>query len=480
MESATGWSTGEFRRKGALVLQALERFVGESVRGDVPVVTVEPIQALTESMKLEGLLQEGFTTDEDFMAFLQTFLDGATRLHHPGFVAHQIALPHYASALADLISGILNNGMSVFEMGPTAGALEVTVIDWMLEKVGWQPTGRNGARLPASGGLPGGGVLTHGGSLANFTALLAARAAVAPEAWQEGTPGDLVVLAPATAHYSMARGVATMGLGTDALVEVPSDETGRILPDDLPAALASVIESGKRVMALCANACATATGLYDPLQEVGAFCRDHGIWFHVDGAHGASALLHPQERRRMAGVALADSLTWDAHKLLQTSALCAAVLFRDGRHLLGTFQQNAAYVLDGTREIGHDFIGHQFECTKSPLGLKLFLVLAMAGEEALEKNVGVLWERTRQIHDQIAARPGFHVLCTPESNILCFRHAGDDEEQSRVRQELMKKGDFLLSQADVAGKRWLRMTVMNPLTDEATIRSLLDRIEALA
>ncbi len=480
MESATGWSTEDFKRKGALVLEALSRFVEESVRGDLPVVTVKPIREASEAMNLEGLLQEGFTGDEDFTAFLQTFLNGATRLHHPAFVAHQIALPHYASALADLISGILNNGMSVYEMGPTAGAIEVEVIDWMLGKVGWQPTGRNTARTPAGGSLPGGGVLTHGGSLANFTALLAARAAVAPKAWQEGTPNDLVLLAPATAHYSMARSVAAMGLGTEALMEVPSDHAGRILPDTLPATLASVTEAGKRVMALCANACATATGLYDPLQEVGNFCRDHGIWFHVDGAHGASALLHPRERSRLEGVALADSLVWDAHKLLETSALCAAVLFRDGRRLLGTFQQNAAYVLDGTREVGHDFIGHQFECTKSPLGLKLFLVLAMAGEEALGSNVGALSERTREIHDQIAARPGFQVLCAPESNILCFRYGEEDGQQSRIRQEFLRKGDFLLSQADVDGKRWLRMTIMNPLTDPETIRRLLDRIEAMA
>jgi len=477
MESATGWSTDEFKGRGALVLEALGRFVEESVRGEVPVVTLKPIRAFAESMGLEDLLEEGLTTDEGFKAFLQAFLDGATRLHHPAYVAHQIALPHYASALADLISGILNNGMSVYEMGPTAGAIEVAVIDWMLGKVGWQPTGRNGTRLPAPGAFPGGGVLTHGGSLANLTALLAARAAVAPEAWQQGASGDLVVLAPATAHYSMARAVATMGMGTDALVEVPADEVGRVLPDALPATLASTDGEGKRVMALCANACATATGLYDPLQEVGAFCRDHGIWFHVDGAHGASALLHPEEKRRLAGVALADSLVWDAHKLLQTSALCAAVLFRDGRRLLGTFQQNAAYVLEGSREIGHDFIGHQFECTKSPLGLKLFLVLATAGEEELGKNVGVLWERTRRIHDQIVARPGFQVLCPPESNILCFRHGGDDREQSRVRQELMAEGEFLLTQADMGGKRWLRMTIMNPRTDDDTIRRLLDRIE---
>jgi L-2,4-diaminobutyrate decarboxylase len=303
---------------------------------------------------------------------------------------------------------------------------------------------------------------------------------LAPEVWEEGGGQELVVLAPDTAHYSLARATATMGLGTNSLVEAPSDGLGRILPEKLPAAYRDITASGKRVMAVCANACATATGLYDPLQEVGDFCREHELWFHVDGAHGASALLHPEESSRLAGVAMADSLVWDAHKLLQSSALCAAVLFRDGKRLLGTFQQNAAYVTEGAREIGHDFIGHQFECTKSPLGLKLFLVAAMVGEEGLASNVGALWESTRQIHDQIAARPGFELLCAPESNILCFRYLDDDLLQTNIRQQLMREGDFLLSQADVDDRRWLRLTIMNPLTDEATIHRLLDRIEEVA
>jgi len=72
------------------------------------------------------------------------------------------------------------------------------------------------------------------------------------------------------------------------------------------------------------------------------------------------------------------------------------------------------------------------------------------------------------------------VLCAPESNILCFRYEGDDTLQARIRQLLMKEGDFLLTQADVDDRRWLRLTVMNPLSDEGTIARLLDRIEALA
>ena len=480
MHSPKGWSVEVFRRHGEMVLDLLAGFVGRGGRGEGAVVRVRPVDELARAMNLKRMITEGGVDDDGFRALVEAFLDGATNLHHPGYIAHQVSVPHYASALADLISGAIANGMSVYEMGPTAGTMEIAVVDWMLSKVGWQPTGRNSDHPPAVGRMPGGGALTHGGSLANLTAMLAARAAVDPEAWEHGTTSDLVVVAPACAHYSLSRSVATMGLGTSALIPAPTDRLGRAVMDGLPELLDGLAGEGRRVMAVCANACATATGLYDPIREIGELCRERGLWFHVDGAHGASALLHEPEAERLDGVDLADSLVWDAHKLLQTSALCAAVLVRDGRTLIGAFRQDAVYVTEGEREIGYDFIPQQFECTKAPLGLKLALVLALEGEGGLADNIGTLWENTRAIYTRIAARSGFETLCEPESNILCFRLHGDDALQTRIRKTLMQEGDFLLSQADVAGRRWLRMAVMNPLTDVGTVDRLLDRIEAIA
>ena len=474
------WTTEDFRRRGSVVLELLADFVDRGRARERPVVSVRPVDELARLMDLDRLPAAGGIDDETFRNLIEAFLDNATNVHHPSYAAHQIAVPHYASALADLISGALANGMSVFEMGPAAGAIEISVIDWLLGKIGWEPSGRNRDAQPAGDRVAGGGVLTHGGSLANLTAMLAARAAIAPVAWQDGTPNDLVVVAPECAHYSLSRAVATMGLGASALRGAPVDALGRALPDAYPSFLDRIAGEGKTVMAVCANACATATGLFDPVREIGELCRERGLWYHVDGAHGASALLHPAEAERMDGVELADSVVWDAHKLLQTSALCAAVLVRDGRRLLGAFQQDAVYVTDGAREIGHDFIPHQFECTKAPLGLKLLLVLALTGERGLAETIGALWENTRRFHAQIDARDGFEVLCAPESNILCFRVEGDDALQGRIRTTIMHEGDFLLSQADVGGRRWLRMAVMNPLTDEATVDRLMDRIEEIA
>jgi len=473
------WSTEAFRRQGEMVLKLLADFVDRGHRGEGGVVRVRPVDELARAMDLNGLMTGDTLDDQGLRALIETFLAGATNVHHPSYMAHQISVPHWGSALGDLISGVLANGMSVYEMGPAAGAMEITVIDWMLAKIGWQATGRNGDNLPAAGATPGGGALTHGGSLANLTAMLAARAAAAPEAWERGTPSDLVVVAPACAHYSLSRAVAAMGLGTSALVAAPVDDFGRALPDELGACLDRISDEGRRVMAVGVNACATATGLYDPVREVGEVCRERGLWFHVDGAHGASALLSESEAWRLDGIELADSVVWDAHKLLRTSALCAAVLVRDGRRLPGAFRQDAVYVTEGEREMGVDFIPQQFECTKAPLGLKVMLVLALVGEEGLAENIATLWESTRLIHSAITARDGFETLCEPESNILCFRCGDDGALQTLIRKRIMYEGEFLLSQADVGGRRWLRMAIMNPLTDVATVNRLLDRIEEM-
>ncbi len=473
------WSTEDFHRHGEMVLELLADFVDRGHRGEGRVVRVRPVDELARAMDLVGLITGGAVDDDRLRDLIEGFLAGATNVHHPSYMAHQISVPHYAAALGDLISGVLANGMSVYEMGPAAGTMEITVIDWMLAKVGWQPTGRNGDNPPAAGAMPGGGALTHGGSLANLTAMLAARAAVAPEAWENGTPSDLVVVAPACAHYSLSRAVAAMGLGTSALAAAPADDLGTALPDELGACLDRISDEGRRVMAVGVNACATATGIYDPVREVGEICRERGLWFHVDGAHGASALLSDSEAWRLDGIELADSVVWDAHKLLQTSALCAAVLVRDGRRLPGAFRQDAVYVTEGEREIGVDFIPQQFECTKAPLGLKVILVLALVGEDGLGENIATLWENTRKIHSSITAREGFETLCESESNILCFRCGDDGALQTRIRKRIMHEGEFLLSQADVGGRRWLRMVLMNPLTDVATVDRLLNRIEAI-
>jgi L-2,4-diaminobutyrate decarboxylase len=460
------WDVEEYERTAALAVAAVARHVGRSQAGDGPAVSAPPLAELLEELDLRRLIREGGLGEDGFGPWLEAVLERSTRLHHPGELAHQVATPDVPAALADLIHGAINQPMSIYEMGPAAGAMEAAVIDWMTERVGWE----QGA----------GGVLTHGGSLANLTALLAARAAAAPEAWSDGVDGDLAVLAPPSAHYSVKRSVAMLGLGERAVVPVEVDELERIVPDALEAALEHAAASGRRPMALVAAGCATSTGLHDDLVAVGRFCRERGIWFHVDAAHGASALLSPAHRQLLRGIEQADSVVWDAHKMLRTSSLCAAILVREAHRLDAAFQQRAAYLIyEDAKTAGPDLLGRQVECTKAPLGLKVLLNLAFRGERGLGEYVAEQYEKTRRFWEIISGRSGFECLCRPESNILCFRYGEDDELQVELRERLLAEGRFHLSSTEVNGTRWLRMSVMAPATGERTIEALLDSIEEL-
>ncbi|HEY4421765.1 MAG TPA: pyridoxal-dependent decarboxylase, partial [Pseudonocardia sp.] len=254
-------------------------------------------------------------------------------MHHPAYLAHQDASPDFPAALADFINGVGNNPTAIYEMGAAGTTVEFAVLEWMLEKVGF--------------GADGGGVLTHGGSLSNLTALLAARAAAEPDAWVEGNPADLALLAPPSAHYSLARATGILGLGPKCVVRLAVDDLGRIDVARLPESL----DHGRRLIALVANACATGTGLCDDPRGVGEFCGVHGIRFHVDGAHGASALLSDEHRPLLDGIELADPVIWDAHKMLRTSSLMA-VLTRRHADLDAGLQQEGSYVFYGDQRFG--------------------------------------------------------------------------------------------------------------------------------
>ena len=286
-------------------------------------------------------------------------------------------------------------------------------------------------------------MLTHGGSLANLTALLAARSRIAPDAWERGTPPDLALLVPAESHYSIARAAGILGLGSAAIYPLDVDASGRIIPERIPESLRRVRADGRRPMALVANACSTALGLYDRLRPIGAACREEQVWLHVDGAHGASALISPKHRSLLDGVELADSMSWDAHKLMRTPTLCAAVLLRDARNLDNAFRQEASYLFHDKAQPGVDFIHRTVECTKAALGFRFFAVLAALGEDGLAQYVERQCSLARDAYEWISGLPDFECPSAPESNILCFRlRAADDAAQFAARDALICRGQL--------------------------------------
>lgn len=479
----TAFDAAHFRALAAPLVARLAALLDDA-RRPVPTLPVLPWVEPAEQLARWPLHPAGDdATAADalpaFDALVARALDGATHLHDPGFVGHQVAPVLPLAALCELAATLLNNGSAVYEMGPVSTVMERHVVRWMCDVAG----------LPASAG----GVLTSGGTLATLTALLAARQAKAGfDSWtlgaHDGAP--LALLVSEQAHYCADRAVRIMGWGSDGVIRVPVDADHRMRPDALDAAWRDAVARGRRPIAVVGSACTTATGSFDPLDAIADVCAARGLWFHVDGAHGASFLLDPARRALLRGIERADSVVWDAHKMLLQPALVTGVLFRDERHAASAFAQDASYLLDGDpRDTWWDLASRTFECTKKWMALKLYATLACYGPAMLAEYVS----RTADLAGRFAAllreAPDFELAVAPQCNIVVFRHvparlAGDaaalDALQPAIRRRVIEGGRFYPVQVRLGGTTWLRTTLMNPFTTDAHLAALLDELRAAA
>ena len=461
--------------------QLLTNYIEKSKKGEDKVLQQQPPRNIAEDLKAREILHSGFQDSQEALQFVKRYLTHTNHLKNPHYLGHQVAVPHDLSGIPDWIHGTINNPSSLYEMGPAGATLEGVVINWMLQKVGWfSGDDIYDFRLKAGAGS---GFLTHGGSVANLTALAAARAAIAPKAWDEGNPQNLVVIGPESSHYSIGRAISILGLGKNAYRPVPVHEDETLDTTALAAVYEKACADGKQVMAVVANACATSTGLFDKLSTVGDFCEKHQLWFHVDAAHGGAALLSRQHAHLLQGIEKANSIIWDAHKMMLVPALCTAVLFKDARYQTDNFQQKGSYVFHEQEVVGMDTMPFTVECTKSALGTKLFWSFALLGEKGLEDFIDTTFNRTKEFYQLLEAHPNFSVPYSPQSNILCFQYlpfAQDNEKQMALRYALIERGNFYITSCEVRGQRCLRTVLMNPNTSLADCRDLLHEIEATA
>ena len=407
----------------------------------------------------------------DPLPLLANIVQRSVHLHHPQFMGHQVAVPLPLAALTGVLTGMLNQGQAVYEMGMTANALERIATEWLA------------GRLTL--GANAGGLLTSGGTLANLTALLTARAVtLSSDVWTEGTTNRLAIIVSEEAHYCVDRAARIMGLGTDGIIKIPTNNRFQMRTNLLEEYLERAKATGLTVFAVIGSACSTSTGSYDDLTAIADFCEKHTLWFHADGAHGGVAALSDTYRPLVRGIERADSVVIDFHKMMMIPALVTAVLYKRDADSYRTFQQKAEYLwADSSAKDWFNSGKRAFECTKLMMSAKVYTVLRTYGEGIFTQNVDTLYGLARRFAGQLRSRPGFELAVEPESNIVCFRYVGDETDtdklnalNTQIRRKLLEDGRFYIVQTTLRGQTYLRVSLMNPLTTDAHLTALLDVI----
>lgn len=416
---------------------------------------------------------------------------GASRLHqilhdellpftrdyrHPLHLGHQRPAPSFASWFADIAAAAFNPTVTMFEGGPYSVAVEGRVLAW----------------LKALAGYPRDAVATlvNGGAEATLTALLVAR----DSARARGVArARLRVLAGEHAHYSVARALHVLGLPNSALVSIASHDDLTMDTDDLARQGAWVVAEGGCIMAIVAASGSTANGAFDDLIALRRIADAQGAWLHVDAAHGGAALLSPQLSPLVAGIAAADSIVINPHKMFFVSAPCSVLLCRRRAEFaasLGVGLESADYVIPDPASLvmqsdGDEPLRWTLACTRFFAAFRLYAAISAYGLDGIATRVERCCALTEYLAAVLGAEDDFEILAPPAFNMLCFRYrppgvVDPDSLNRSLRQQIAAGPEAYLTGCSAKGRYWLRAQIMGEAVSEAALASLPDLLRRVA
>jgi glutamate/tyrosine decarboxylase-like PLP-dependent enzyme len=395
-------------------------------------------------------------------------LPNTKRVDHPRFFGFVPGPNNFIGVLADALAAGFNVFSGTWISGAAAAQIELVTIDWLRDLCG----------LPEDAG----GLFTSGGSMANVTALAAARHAML----DDDVDGAVAYCSDQT-HTSVDRALRLLGFGPDQLRRLPSDDQFRLDPAALRDAVATDRADGLRPFCIIANAGTTNTGAVDPLPALADTAHEHDLWLHVDGAYGAPAVICERGKERLAGLDRADSITLDPHKWLFQPFEIGGVLVRDPTHLRRAFRLEGEYLEDA---MGADeevnFSGYGIQLTRSFRALKLWMTLKVFGRRHVAAAVRRGFERAAQAERLLRERPKWTVVTPAQMGIVTFRcepnewnAAEVDALNRQLAPALNAENQIFLTKTTLDGRPVLRLCPINPRTTPEDLRATIERLDTL-
>jgi len=378
---------------------------------------------------------------------------------NPGFVGYIPGGGLYSAALADFVACVVNRYTGVALPAPALVQMEVSVLTWLCEIFG----------LPATSQ----GVLTPGGSMSNFSAIVAARTSKLGERFLDGT-----LYVSAEVHHSIAKSALIAGLPRDAVRIVSTDDALRMDTDALRQAISADRVRGRTPFLVVASAGTINSGAIDPLADVAKVAEEEQLWFHVDGAYGGFFQLTERGRQALQGIEKADSITLDPHKGMFLPYGTGCLLARDGEALRRAHEVRAHYLPRPSDDPDlPDFSSFTPELTRDFRGLRLWLPLHLHGVDAFVRALDEKLDLARFVHDRLDGAPELEAPWPPELSLVAFRPLnGTNEDAEDLLDRVNSSGRLWLSSAPIRGDTYLRMCILSHRSHPIRIREAVELI----
>ena len=468
MDSAT------FRALGHRLVDQIAERLEAIPRG--PVNRDEAPSVVRDALGLGGPLPESGTDPGPLLEETARLLFGHSLFNgHPRFFGYITAAPAPIGMLGDLLAAAVNPNVGAWTLSPAATEIESQTVRWIAELIGY-PAGC-------------GGLLVSGGNMANFVGFLAARAAKA--GWDvrvrgvAAEPGrTLRVYASAETHTWIQKAADLGGLGTVSIRWIPTDGGLRMDVAALGRQLDADTAAGDVPFLVVGTAGSVSTGAVDPLPDIAAVCREHGAWFHVDGAYGGFAAAVPEAPDDLRGLRLADSVAVDPHKWLYAPLEAGCALVRDPEALRAAFAYHPPYYHFDERAT--NFVDYGPQNSRGFRALKVWLALRQAGAAGYRAMISDDIRLSRAMADAVGRHADLE-LATQALSITTFRYvprdlrarAGEPEVEQHLDalnrgllDRLQRGGEAFVSNAVVGGRYLLRACIVNFHTARADVEAL--------
>lgn len=409
-------------------------------------------------------------TVKEVMGEMNDIYSFRMRVGHPRFLSAVPSVATPASWLGDILASAFNTFSGVWGGGPGIATIELELIAWLAAQIG----------LPSSAG----GLFVSGGSVANLTAMAAARD---QRLKQDDRSKGIIYFSDQT-HFCVPKALRILGFFDNQMRRIPSDKNFCMDVAQLEEAIITDKSQGLVPFLIVANCGTTNTGAIDPLDEIADLAREHEMWMHVDGAYGASVALSGQYRSLVAGLKRADSVAWDAHKWLFQTFGCAITLVRDRIHLAQSFTLSAEYLQDiVSGDEQPNLFNYGIELTRPARHMRLWFSLRVLGADTIAQMIDHGFLVAAAAEAKLATLPHWKITSPARLSTITFRFCAEgmdestaDQVNSVISKEASQRNIAVIQTTQVHGRTSLRICSINPLTTVACVQQIIDQLHEIA